>query len=208
MHQQARNPYETPFQWKPAGPSGWHPAWGGSMDGFTAKEQLPQVHSTEPLRGWRCWKLGYTYTELEGEVIVYQEPRLVSIAINPEGLDQTPWPPMVRSEAIHWGNAKEEAEKIPGPQCTCGYWAYREREKLAGQYGENPYCFGEVSLWGRVVEGSMGYRAQFAYPMSFHISRVVQELWNELLGEGRDIVRELAKTYAVEATAFETVSFK
>lgn len=174
------------------------------MDGFT---NLEQEHIVDAIVGWRSWKIGYTYTETDGEQIVYGEPRLVSIAINPDGIDQTPWQPGKRAEAVHWGEANHKPSEVPHPSCTCGYWAFKERSELSGQYGTNPYCFGQVSLWGRIIQGQRGYRAQYAYPLGVQVSEVVRDLWNELLGDGRNIVTEISKTYMVEVETFEAISF-
>ncbi len=57
----------------------------------------------------------------------------------------------------------------PQADCTCGVYATKSFAHLrwAGyaQYG----IFGEVRLWGTVVEHEQGWRAQFAYPKQFII---------------------------------------
>lgn len=54
-----------------------------------------------------------------------------------------------------------------GKQCNgvgegCGVYAVRERCFLRGASDE---VYGMVALWGRVYEHTMGYRAQYAYPL-------------------------------------------
>jgi hypothetical protein len=34
----------------------------------------------------------------------------------------------------------------------------------------NGECFGQVALWGKVIEGEDGYRAEFAYPKALYVS--------------------------------------
>lgn len=52
---------------------------------------------------------------------------------------------------------------------TCGIYAHREGDAIVDEVlkrgpllGE--VVFGEVALWGRVIAGTLGWRAQFAYP--------------------------------------------
>ena len=54
----------------------------------------------------------------------------------------------------------------PGEGCTCGVYASRDLEHLRSQilFGLRRMVVGEVSLWGKVIPASHGYRAQFAYP--------------------------------------------
>jgi hypothetical protein len=55
----------------------------------------------------------------------------------------------------------------PQAECTCGVYAGRSLDHLRRLgYTENR-VYGEVSLWGRVVEHEDGWRAQFAYPKNF-----------------------------------------
>jgi hypothetical protein len=72
---------------------------------------------------------------------------------------------------------------IPSLGCSCGFWIYKGAEAAArrfytlmfpsgpsswgpfgdfGQHTSDPALFGEVRLWGRVIEGDDGYRAQWA----------------------------------------------
>lgn len=45
----------------------------------------------------------------------------------------------------------------PKVGCSCGIYGLKTPDRWRG-------VFGEVSLWGRVIHGERGYRAQFAYP--------------------------------------------
>ena len=58
-------------------------------------------------------------------------------------------------------------------ECTCGVYAAKTLEHLrqAGCGGYGPY--GEVLLWGIVVEHEAGWRAQFAYPKNFVLPPVL-----------------------------------
>ena len=54
----------------------------------------------------------------------------------------------------------------PHKLCTCGIYAARNLEHLIDIGYMRGDLHGEVYLWGKVVEHSLGYRAQFAYPKS------------------------------------------
>jgi len=56
--------------------------------------------------------------------------------------------------------------EIPHRKCTCGIYAAKNIEHLRHLgYADYTVC-GEVYLWGIVVEHTLGWRAQFAYPKS------------------------------------------
>jgi hypothetical protein len=59
----------------------------------------------------------------------------------------------------------------PNPDCTCGVYAAKKPEHLRKLgYAEYDYgVHGEVYLRGTVVEHSLGWRAQFAYPKSLFL---------------------------------------
>lgn len=57
-----------------------------------------------------------------------------------------------------------------GIACGCGIYAYKDRVSAAtldNRPEKITHVWGEVSLWGMVIEHKDGYRAQFAYPKSF-----------------------------------------
>ena len=60
---------------------------------------------------------------------------------------------------------------VPGDGCTCGIGAARGSVGLLhlGRPGDIVYAIGEVALWGKVVEGSRGWRAARAYPMRVYL---------------------------------------
>jgi hypothetical protein len=96
--------------------------------------------------GWRAWEVG-------GD-----PPRLHSI------VQQTAWNPHERIEAdCH------KDHDVPDPQCSCGLYAARTLDHLSEMsyhlYSDDDFVIvGEVAMWGGVIEGTQGWRAQFAYP--------------------------------------------
>ena len=65
------------------------------------------------------------------------------------------------------------AHRTPGEGCTCGIYAARNLRHLRGQLllGLTPMVVGEVAMWGKVIPGQHGYRAEFAYPKRLRIIR-------------------------------------
>lgn len=58
----------------------------------------------------------------------------------------------------------------PQQRCGCGVYALKSLEILKTSSYFNGECFGQVALWGKVIEGENGYRAEFAYPKALYVS--------------------------------------
>lgn len=130
---------------------------------------------SDAILAWRVWKI--------------YEGALVS-------LNGTLWPGGTRLEAEcqnpgpwHW------VEKTPGEQCQCGIYAAKDLMTLSNMvvFPRGPYVYGRVSLWGKVIEGEMGYRAEFAYPYEI----IVPDTWD------LSLVETLRKTYQVDVITGE-----
>jgi hypothetical protein len=145
----------------------------------------PTETSIEPILGWRIWHVD---PEPSG-------PRLRSWA------HSTAWPAGRRMQADcrsilslalpSWGHA------APRKGHSCGIYALRDRdaaEAMLHEIGEAgpannrlPGALGRVSLWGRVIENTGGWRAQFAYPYDLL-----------LFGADESIAAGLRRDYAVD----------
>lgn len=68
-----------------------------------------------------------------------------------------------RRRMVAYGGEVPHYCDAPRVGCSCGIYALKNPDELTG-------VFGEVSLWGRVVQGSKGYRAQFAYPRKLWVT--------------------------------------
>ena len=86
-----------------------------------------------------------------------------------KSLNGEPWLPgqhlearcRVAPAACHMSEAVNE---VPHRKCTCGIYAAKNSEHLRRYgYADRGIC-GQVYLWGTVVEHTVGWRAQFAYP--------------------------------------------
>lgn len=104
------------------------------------------------LVGWRCWGLARTDEGLQ----------LVSHG-------GTVWPISAPLKA----ECRAHKEHLPpGRKCTCGIYALSQEEGIPYYLynGAGYAVFGEVYLWGEVVRGTMGYRAQFAFPKALNLA--------------------------------------
>lgn len=95
----------------------------------------------------------------------------------------------------------------PHEDCTCGIHAAKSltqalvyARKSSGFYGGDQdhsiqdVCLGQVQLWGKVEEGSLAYRAQYAYPKVM--------LAPYIRGE---IIAEVAELYMMEVRSDEVI---
>lgn len=104
------------------------------------------------LVGWRCWGLARTNNGI----------RLASHG-------QTIWPTGEPMEAT-CGGGKEHAS--PATKCTCGIYALSEHDGFPYyRYDGATYAvYGQIYLWGQVVRGTKGYRAQYGYPKALTLA--------------------------------------
>lgn len=69
----------------------------------------------------------------------------------------------------HGDGAAHRPHIAPHIKCTCGIYASKSLEHLRERRHERSLVYGQVSLWGTVVEHHDGWRAQYAYPKSFFL---------------------------------------
>jgi hypothetical protein len=72
-----------------------------------------------------------------------------------------------------WGYAIEQVERdTPDEACTCGIYALRSKEALLeSSYYLNNEAVGSVALWGKIIPGEDGFRAQYAYPIAIYTDK-------------------------------------
>jgi hypothetical protein len=96
------------------------------------------------------------------------------------------WEPKKANRAVCTKLETGANHDAPSKKCTCGYWTFRTmetlQEALAG-YAQKVQVIGTVDIWGKVIECTNGFRAEYAYP---------KELW--LLD---DELEHLSWTYGV-----------
>jgi hypothetical protein len=138
----------------------------------------------EPVLGWRAWHVEH---EDDG-------PHLASWVKGGQ------WPAGDRLEARCRSFGLRGSHRHPAPRRDhgCGIYALRRKaraEALVSELFENaggvhaPVALGRVSLWGRVIENTDGWRGQYAYPYDL-----------TLFGGTEELRRRLAATYAVDVS--------
>jgi hypothetical protein len=93
--------------------------------------------------GWRGW-------------CVTPQGRLTAI-VN----DEAVWTP---GEALPAFCAKGKRHPVPFMNCTCGFYAADSFESIVNQNYHLAGAFGRVSMWGKSIDYTGGYKSQFAYP--------------------------------------------
>jgi hypothetical protein len=63
-----------------------------------------------------------------------------------------------------------DSHDAPQVNCTCGVYAAKSLEHLRKNGYDRCGIYGEVCLWGTVVEHERGWRAQLAYPKNLFLS--------------------------------------
>jgi len=122
----------------------------------------------EPIVGWRQWNFMYPHF-------------LANL-----GYD-TIYVPREKIEA-RCEQEDQSEQQAPHLTCTCGIYAYKEKPRLLREirntYGRPlapPFSglrlvYGEINLWGKVIEHEDGYRAQFGYPKRLWCTPAIEPL--------------------------------
>jgi hypothetical protein len=101
--------------------------------------------SAEPVVAWRAWRL-----RREGVGALRLQPAFRG----------PPWGPL---EPVRARCVRRRRHDAPKRRCTCGLYGFRDGSEV-GLGGTRLAAVGQVSMWGRVVEHDLGFRAEFAYP--------------------------------------------
>ncbi len=109
----------------------------------------------DALVGWRVW--------------LVRDGRLLSWS------QDAVWPERERMQARCRRILRAGCTDAPRLGHACGIYAARTREaveRLAAFPSPVAVAIGRVSLWGRVVENTGGFRAQYAYPYDLELRNV------------------------------------
>jgi hypothetical protein len=117
----------------------------------------------EPIIGWRVWRISHRHNET----------RLASLVYRAEWPVREPLHARCGAPSLGWGLSRRRHE-APSSHCACGLhgarWELLSREIRRDLLGRKPrFVIGEVALWGTVVEGDLGWRAEFAYPQRLYV---------------------------------------
>jgi len=117
------------------------------------------------LVGYRGWKVS----------LINGEPVLESPAHGSK------WDPSSRyfwSPGENVARCRKGCTDIPGEDCSCGIYSLKSPEPDLVDYW--PFIIGQVLIWGKVIEGEIGYRSSHAM-VSLFLIPPVEELSKEQL---------------------------
>jgi hypothetical protein len=113
----------------------------------------PEFATTaEPFLAWRTWALAGSRDGAE--------VRLMPIVGGTH-----PWPARVPNRASC--ALRRRHGEVPEVHCSCGLYGTDRDEVL--RRTRSPAVLGRVALWGRIVEHTLGYRAEYAYPQRLRL---------------------------------------
>jgi|SRR4051812_4007729 hypothetical protein len=130
------------------------------------------------VEGWRAWGVPASTAR-------YARPLLYSVTYT-----EYFWEPRKLSQA----QCKRCGDDVPGEKCRCGFYSAKTLPHLMRmtyhQYDADRlgmfHVVGQVANWGKVIEGSQGWRAQKSYPVALYIPF-----------EAHDLAVRLGDTYGV-----------
>lgn len=115
------------------------------------------------VEGWRAWSV-------DAEPPAYgTAPKLRSATYD------YVWTPRVKARASCRACTADEGPMcVPGEHCTCGFYSAKSLEHLRtmGYHlydGDRVCVVGQLACWGKVIEGSQGWRAEYAYPTIIYV---------------------------------------
>ena len=132
----------------------------------------------EPIVGWRQWNFMYPHFLANlGNDTIYVPREKIEARCEEYSTIGT----------LVLGKDPSE-QQAPHLTCTCGIYAYKEKPRLLREIrniysglwlvANNRYVpiYGEINLWGKVIEHEDGYRAQFGYPKRLWCTPAIEPL--------------------------------
>ena len=132
----------------------------------------------EPIVGWRQWNFMYPHFLANlGNDTIYVPREKIEARCEQYSTIGT---------LVHGKDHSEQ--QAPHLTCTCGIYAYKEKPRLLREIGKTNsglarlgpsglrLVYGEINLWGKVIEHEDGYRAQFGYPRRLWCTPAIEPL--------------------------------
>jgi hypothetical protein len=129
----------------------------------------------EPIVGWRTWLVvqegeGFRLRSVVYDALWFPRTELIARCLHP---------------ALSFSWRRRSGHVPPARGCACGIYAAREPEDAADYLEGRTWAdtltvhrvIGTVSLWGRVVECTRGWRASFAYPKRIYVPATRAPYW-------------------------------
>lgn len=148
--------------------------------------RVPDLIGT--VEGWRAWRVPVTLPPYG------LAPKMYSVTA---AQADYAWVPRKRMQA----DCPTCGDNVPGNTHTCGFYSARDLEHLMSQ-GYHHYTehdgytrvVGQVANWGKVIECTRGWRAQYAYPVSLYVPF---ECWR--------LLKPLSEAFGVPAKLMNTL---
>ena len=124
----------------------------------------------EPIVGWRQWNFMYPHflANLGNDTIYVPREKIEAHC------EQYSTPGTLALRKDH------SEQQAPHLICMCGIYAYKEKPRLLREIGKPNsglrLVYGEINLWGKVIEHEDGYRAQFGYPKRLWCTPAIEPL--------------------------------
>lgn len=150
---------------------------------FLSKQPDPNFRAPDivgTVEGWRVWRCTFNAR-------AFESPKLWSATHS-----SYYWTP----KALGVAECSRCGEDIPGEHCGCGFYSAKSLEHLMTmryhQYdldethggAQIVMVLGRIANWGKVIEGSQGWRSQKAYPAKLwvpyeaaHLAKPLQETY-------------------------------
>lgn len=112
------------------------------------------------VEGWRAWSVDI-------ELPKYGlPPKLESVTFSYY------WAPRVKARA----DCEKCGADVPGEHCSCGFYSAKNLDHLRSMayHSYDPQrgtvsVVGRLACWGKVIEGTQGWRSEFAYPVELYV---------------------------------------
>lgn len=156
-----------------------------------AKEpDIPSELVAEPVVAYRVWDINNT------DRITFDPEQLRELARawdedeeNPLRGMSTPWLEGIGVDS-QWRRPEMHAmctppnpnlprhEDAPQQECNCGIWALKDEGNISSvlaHYQRESCAWGTVLLWGKIIETELGYRGEYAQPLSISVYGISNE---------------------------------
>jgi len=124
----------------------------------------------EPIVGWRQWNFMYPHFLANlGNDTIYVPREKIEARCEQYSTSGT--------LVLRKDHSEQQA---PHLTCMCGIYAYKEKPRLLREIRNRcsglRLVYGEINLWGKVIEHEDGYRAQFGYPKRLWCTPAIEPL--------------------------------
>jgi hypothetical protein len=124
----------------------------------------------EPIVGWRQWNFMYPHFLANlGNDTIYVPREKIEARCEQYST--------IGTLVLRKDHSEHQA---PHLTCMCGIYAYKEKPRLLREirniYSGLRLVYGEINLWGKVIEHEDGYRAQFGYPKRLWCTPAIEPL--------------------------------